>query len=180
MTSVQCQRFLLHHIATGACVDYAVNSSLSLRPDRSASCAPQNLESAVDMSKAVLNIFLEADHKQMSTDNLSRLAAALDVSVSGVCTICFRFRAAIRKHAAPLPLRTRTFIPLRQLLTFSTPLKVTESLVFCRLLHCITFTFQKDPQLSHYVPRLQSTYYLENAHSKSSDSWLTICRTQNW
>jgi hypothetical protein len=126
------------------------------------------------MSKAVLNVFLEAVHKQMSTENLSHLAAALNVSVPAVCTILFRLFAAIRKHAAPLLLRTRTFIPLRQLLTISTPLKVTESLFSCQLLHCITFIFQKDPQLSLDMPLLQSTYYLENAHSKSSDSWLTM------
>jgi hypothetical protein len=51
------------------------------------------------MSKAVLNIFLDADHKQMSTENLSHLAAALNISVSGVRTLRFKLRAAIRKHA---------------------------------------------------------------------------------
>jgi hypothetical protein len=36
MTLVQCRWTLPHHIATGACTDYAVDTSSSPRPDRSA------------------------------------------------------------------------------------------------------------------------------------------------
>jgi hypothetical protein len=35
------------------------------------------------MSKAVLNIILNADHKQISTESLSHLASALKISVPG-------------------------------------------------------------------------------------------------
>jgi hypothetical protein len=54
------------------------------------------------MAKAVLKIILEDDHKQMSTENLSHLAAALNIpvpSVHRVHTIRFKLRAAIHKHA---------------------------------------------------------------------------------
>jgi hypothetical protein len=51
------------------------------------------------MSNAVLNILLDADHKQLSTENLSHVAAALNISVSGVRNIRFKLRAAIRNHA---------------------------------------------------------------------------------
>ncbi|KAJ7870182.1 hypothetical protein B0H14DRAFT_3132159 [Mycena olivaceomarginata] len=84
MTWVQCRRALLHHIAT----------------DRTACRAlSQDFKCAAEMSKAVLNIFLDADHKQMSTENLSHLAAALNISV-----------------------------PLRQLQTSSTPSRAIENL----------------------------------------------------
>jgi hypothetical protein len=33
---VQCRRIFLHHIASGACVDHSVDSSVSPRPDHSA------------------------------------------------------------------------------------------------------------------------------------------------
>jgi hypothetical protein len=100
MTLVQCRRALLHHIATGACADYQVDAVSSPRPDRTACRAlSQDFKCAAEMSKAVLNIFLDADHKQMSTENLSHLAAALNIYVSGVRTLRFKLRAAIRKHA---------------------------------------------------------------------------------
>ncbi|KAJ7836888.1 hypothetical protein B0H14DRAFT_3141615 [Mycena olivaceomarginata] len=83
-----------------ACADYQVDAVSSPRPDRTACRAlSQDFNCAAEMSKAVLNIFLDADHKQMSTENLSHLAAALNISVSGVRMLRFKLRAAIRKHA---------------------------------------------------------------------------------
>jgi hypothetical protein len=97
---MQCRRILLHHIATGACVDYVVDASVSPRPDHSAFRAlSHDVESAAEMSNTVSNIFLEVDHKQMLTENLSHLAAALNISVPGIHNIRFKLRAAIRKHA---------------------------------------------------------------------------------
>jgi hypothetical protein len=51
------------------------------------------------MSKAVLNVFLDAAEKQLSTESLLHIAAALNISVSGVRNIHFKLRAAIRQHA---------------------------------------------------------------------------------
>jgi hypothetical protein len=52
------------------------------------------------MSKAVLNIVLNADHKLMSTESLSHLAAALNISVPGVRNLRFKLRAALKIHSA--------------------------------------------------------------------------------
>jgi hypothetical protein len=70
-----------------------VDASLSPHPDRSA-CRVlcQDFESAVDLSKAVFNVILDADNKQISTESLLHVAAALNISV-------FKIRLAIRKHA---------------------------------------------------------------------------------
>ncbi|KAJ7439569.1 hypothetical protein B0H11DRAFT_2205761 [Mycena galericulata] len=99
MTLLQCRRVLLHHITTGACADHAVDASVSPRPDRSACRALcQDFECAADMSKAVLNLVLGADHKQISTESLSHVAAALNISVPGVRNLRFKLRAALKKH----------------------------------------------------------------------------------
>jgi hypothetical protein len=42
------------------------------------------------MSMAILNIMLEADHTQISTESLAHIAAALNIHVSGVQNLCFR------------------------------------------------------------------------------------------
>jgi hypothetical protein len=52
------------------------------------------------MSKAVLNIVLDADHKLISTESLSHLAAALNISVPGVRNLRFKLRAALKTHSA--------------------------------------------------------------------------------
>jgi hypothetical protein len=99
LTLVQCQR-LLHHITTEACANHAVDASLSPRLDRSA-CRVlcQDFESAVDLSKAVFNVILDADDKQISTESLLHVAAALNVSVSSDRNSRFKICLAIRKHA---------------------------------------------------------------------------------
>jgi hypothetical protein len=88
---IQCRRVLIHHIATGACADHAVDEATSPRPDRSACRALcQDFDSAADMSKAVLNLFLDATDKQLSTKSLLHIGAALNISVSGVRNIRFK------------------------------------------------------------------------------------------
>jgi hypothetical protein len=52
------------------------------------------------MSKAVLNIVLNPDHKLMSTESLSHLAAALNISVPGFRNFQFKVRAALKTHSA--------------------------------------------------------------------------------
>jgi hypothetical protein len=73
--------------------------SISQCPDRSA-CRTlcQDFETAVDMSKAVLNIILDATDKQLSTENLVHISSALNISVSGTRNVWFKLRLAIRKH----------------------------------------------------------------------------------
>jgi hypothetical protein len=51
------------------------------------------------MSKAVLNLILDADHKRISTESLSHVAAALNISVPGVRNLRFKLRTALKKHA---------------------------------------------------------------------------------
>ncbi|KAJ7845884.1 hypothetical protein B0H13DRAFT_1908153 [Mycena leptocephala] len=65
--------------STGACTDHAVDASLvELYVCRDFECA-------ADMSKAVLNLVLGGgDYKQISTESLSHVAAALNMSVPGV------------------------------------------------------------------------------------------------
>ncbi|KAJ7797444.1 hypothetical protein B0H14DRAFT_3157472 [Mycena olivaceomarginata] len=60
---------------------------------------PSPRTSSLDMSKAVLNILLSTDDKQISTESLSHVAAALNISVSGDRNLRFKLRAEIRKHA---------------------------------------------------------------------------------
>jgi hypothetical protein len=80
MTLVQ----LLHRITTGACADHTVDASIAPRPDRSACrVVYKDFESAADMVKVVLNIILGADNKHISTESLSHVAAALNLSVAG-------------------------------------------------------------------------------------------------
>jgi hypothetical protein len=80
-----------------------VDSNLSPRPDRSACRALcQDFESAADMSKAVFSIILDADNKQISTESLLHIAAALNISVSGDRNLRFKVRSAIGKHAEAL------------------------------------------------------------------------------
>ncbi|KAJ7704121.1 hypothetical protein B0H17DRAFT_1040676 [Mycena rosella] len=50
------------------------------------------------MLQAMLNIILCSDHKQISTESLSHVAAALTISVSGNHNLWFKLRAAILKH----------------------------------------------------------------------------------
>jgi hypothetical protein len=97
---IQCRRLLIHHIATGACADHAVDASTSPRPDHSACRALcQDFDSAAHMSK-VLNVFFGgAADKQLSTESLLHIVATLNISVSGVRNIRFKLRAAIRQHA---------------------------------------------------------------------------------
>jgi hypothetical protein len=97
LTLVQCRRLLLHHITTGACANHAVDALLSPHPDRS-TCRVlcQDFESAVDLSKAVFNVILDADDKQISTESLLHVAAALNISVSGDRNLRFKIRLAIR------------------------------------------------------------------------------------
>jgi hypothetical protein len=90
---------LIHHIATGACADHTVDSFVFPRPDRSACRALcENFESAAQMSKAVLNMIMDATDKQLSTESLSHIAAALNITVSGTRNVRFKLRAAIRSH----------------------------------------------------------------------------------
>jgi hypothetical protein len=51
------------------------------------------------MSKAVLSIILDADHKQISTESLLHVVAALNISVSGNRNLRFKVRSVIGKHA---------------------------------------------------------------------------------
>jgi hypothetical protein len=51
------------------------------------------------MSKAVLSIILDADHKQISTESLLHVVAALNISVTGNCNLRFKVRSVIGKHA---------------------------------------------------------------------------------
>ncbi|KAJ7896611.1 hypothetical protein B0H14DRAFT_2557979 [Mycena olivaceomarginata] len=69
----------------------SVDVSWFPRPDRSA-CRTlcQDFESAADMSKAVLGIILDADHKQISTESLLHVVAALNISVSGNRNLRFK------------------------------------------------------------------------------------------
>jgi hypothetical protein len=50
------------------------------------------------MSKAVLNMIMDATDKQLSTESLSHIAAALNITVSGTHNVRFKLRAAIRSH----------------------------------------------------------------------------------
>jgi hypothetical protein len=87
----------LHHIATGACADHAVDVSVNPRPDRSACRALcQDFGCAAELSKAVSNIVLDADYKLMSTESLSHL----NISVPGVRNLRFKLRAALKTHSA--------------------------------------------------------------------------------
>jgi hypothetical protein len=58
----------------------------------------QDFESAADMAKVVLNIILDADGKHISTESLSHVAAALNLSVAGDRNRWFKLRSAIQKH----------------------------------------------------------------------------------
>jgi hypothetical protein len=56
------QQALIHHLATGACVDHISDVNLSSRLHRSTSCAvAHNLDSAAFKSAAVLDIILAAE-----------------------------------------------------------------------------------------------------------------------
>ncbi|KAJ7822190.1 hypothetical protein B0H14DRAFT_2598709 [Mycena olivaceomarginata] len=99
MTLVQCRHALLHHITTGACADHTVDAGIAPRPDRSACCVLcQDFESAADMAEIVLNIILDADDKHISTESLSHVAAALNLSVARDRNLRFKLCSAIRKH----------------------------------------------------------------------------------
>ncbi|KAJ7195754.1 hypothetical protein GGX14DRAFT_674271 [Mycena pura] len=65
------------HIASRACADHNVDNSVSPRPDPSGCRAlSQDFEFAADMAKAVFNIMLSADDKQISTESLSHVAGS--------------------------------------------------------------------------------------------------------
>lgn len=98
MTLIECRHALLHHIISGACADYEIDASISPRPQR-ATCRSisHDFPCAVDISQAVLDIILAADHKKMPTEHLSHIAAALYISISGKRNLRFKLRAAIRK-----------------------------------------------------------------------------------
>ena len=81
LSLTQCRHVLLHHITTGACEHHVL---ATLRPDRSACRAlSRDFDCAANMSKVVLDIILNADHKQMTTESLSHVGAALNTSIPG-------------------------------------------------------------------------------------------------
>jgi hypothetical protein len=67
MSLVQCRQALIHHIITGTCFDNPSNSGdafLSLRHELSTCRAiSRGYTSAAEVSEAVLNLILNADHK---------------------------------------------------------------------------------------------------------------------
>ncbi|KAJ7112311.1 hypothetical protein C8R44DRAFT_882685 [Mycena epipterygia] len=70
---------------TSARADHTVNASMTPRPDRSACRAlSQEFTSPAYMSECVVNIILNADHKQISTESLSHVVSALTLHVSGI------------------------------------------------------------------------------------------------
>ncbi|KAJ6543192.1 hypothetical protein DFH09DRAFT_1088894 [Mycena vulgaris] len=103
MTLIECRRALIHHIITGACYDNPLNTGdvppssahLELGTCRAVS---QGYVSAADVSEAALKVILDADHKQMLTENYCHVAAAMNITTSGTRNICFKLRAAIREH----------------------------------------------------------------------------------
>ncbi|KAJ6530469.1 hypothetical protein DFH09DRAFT_1093515 [Mycena vulgaris] len=103
MTLIECRRALIHHIITGACYDNPLNTGdvhpssarLELRACRAVS---QGYASATDVSEAALKVILDANHKQMSTENYCHVAAATNITTSGARNLRFKLRAAIRPH----------------------------------------------------------------------------------
>ncbi|KAJ6450885.1 hypothetical protein C8R45DRAFT_1083799 [Mycena sanguinolenta] len=91
--------------------DHTVDAGEAPQPDRSA-CRVlcQDFESAADMAKVVLNIILDADDKHISTESLSHIGAALNLSVAGDRNLRFKLRSAIRKHAEAV---TSAGVPIR-------------------------------------------------------------------
>src|ERR1700761_3642705 len=88
LTLVQCRQ-ILEDITSPAGI--TMWRTVSPRPDRSGCRAfSQDFESAADMSKAVLNIILSTDDKQISTESLSHVAGALNISVSGDHNLRFK------------------------------------------------------------------------------------------
>ncbi|KAJ7786891.1 hypothetical protein B0H14DRAFT_2400095 [Mycena olivaceomarginata] len=82
MCLIECRRTLLHHIISGSCADYAVYASPNPRPQRTACrCISSDFLSAVDISQAVLDIILNATSKEISTEHLTHIAAALNIVV---------------------------------------------------------------------------------------------------
>jgi hypothetical protein len=97
MTLIDCRRALLHHIVSGDCANYAVDATAYPRPQRTAChCIAQDFHSAADVSQAVLEIVLGADHNQMSTESLLHVAAALNLTISGSRNLHFKIRALLR------------------------------------------------------------------------------------
>ena len=113
--------------------------SLSPRPDRSA-CRVfcKDSESALDMSKAVVNIIIDADDKQISTDSLSHVAAALNISVSGTRNLRFKPRV-IRKHSETISSADATFNSSTSVAEFFNSFESHRKpiLVSIAALHCI-------------------------------------------
>jgi hypothetical protein len=96
----------------------------------------QDFESAVDASKAVFSIILDTDNKQISTESLLHIAAALNISVSGDCNLHFKVRSAIGKHAKALnsAQQMSTSVHQHPSQIFSSLLRVIVGLFFCPLL----------------------------------------------
>jgi hypothetical protein len=84
---------------TGACADHAVDVAKTPRPDRSA-CRVlcRDVDSDADMSKAVLNLVLDADDKLITTESLLHVAATLTISFPGMHNLRFRLRASLRTY----------------------------------------------------------------------------------
>jgi hypothetical protein len=98
MSLIECRHAFLHHIMSGACADYEIDASTSPRPQQ-ATCRSisRDFPCAAEISQTVFNIILGADHKQMPTEHLSHVAAALNISISGKRNLRFKLRASIRK-----------------------------------------------------------------------------------
>ncbi|KAJ7234431.1 hypothetical protein C8J57DRAFT_1531590 [Mycena rebaudengoi] len=99
MTLIQCRHALIHHLATGACVDHQSDVLATARPDRSACHAlAQDFKNAAAMSEAVLTLILEADHKKMATENLCHVASSLNITTVGSRNLRFKLKNAIRQN----------------------------------------------------------------------------------
>lgn len=103
MPLIDCRHALIHHIITGACFDNPTNTgdvpASFTRPELGTCRAiSQGYLSAADVSQAALNVILNADRTQMSTENYCHVAAAMNITASGTRNLRFKLRAAIRQH----------------------------------------------------------------------------------
>jgi hypothetical protein len=99
MNLIQCRQVLIHHIITGSCFDNPANAkdAPSSAHTELSTChaVSRGFSSAAEVSEAALNVILNADSKQISTEHYCHIAAAMNITTSGSCNLRFKLRAAI-------------------------------------------------------------------------------------
>ncbi|KAJ7211594.1 hypothetical protein GGX14DRAFT_393914 [Mycena pura] len=72
------------------------------RPSSKGNSQPKSSKAFALRANTVLKIILDATDKQISTESLSHIGAALNLSISGKRSLRFKFRSALQEHLKSL------------------------------------------------------------------------------